>query len=338
MSDSEVFDVAIIGVGPAGLAAGLYTSRDRYNTLMLEKNGLPGGQIMLTEKIENYPGWEQVGGPELIQHMVNQVEAQGTSIRTGQDVSGLRRNDDGILEIDVNDGEATYRARAIILAPGSDYRTLGVPGEDAMRQMGKVSYCATCDGAFYRDKHVLAVGGGNTAVEDAIYLASRFTAKTTLIHRRTEFRAQKVLVEELYAKAPEHNIDIKLPYVLDAIVGTDDGAEIDHVELRNVETHQVESLTVDGVFVFVGMIPNTDFAKGFVQINETGYIQADPVYLRTSVPGVFVAGDCRVDAPLQLATACGDGVTAAMMLKEYFRDPAWWTARREGSSDQERGW
>jgi len=191
--------------------------------------------------------------------------------------------------------------------------------------MGKVSYCATCDGAFYRDKHVLAVGGGNTAVEDAIYLASRFTAKTTL-------------VEELYAKADEHNIEVKLPYVLVEIVPTDDGAEIDHVAMRNVQTDRLEELKVDGVFVFIGMIPNTDFAKGFVQINELGYIQCDSTYLRSSVPGVFVAGDCRVDAPMQLATACGDGVAAAMMLKEYFRDPAWWDTAGREPSEQAAGW
>ncbi len=325
---TKVFDVAIIGAGPAGLAAGLYASRDRYDTLILEKNGLPGGQIMLTEEIANYPGWENVGGPELIQHMVNQVQTFGTKIRTGQEVTAMRRREDGILEIDVDDGDTTHRTRAIILTPGSDYRKLNAPGEDEMRQMGKVSYCATCDGAFYRDKHVLAVGGGNTAVEDTIYLATRFTAKTTMIHRRTEFRAQKILVEELGAKASEHNIDIKLPYVLDRIVPTADKAEIDHVEVRNVETDRVESIEVDGVFIFVGMIPNTGFCRGFVGVNELGYIECDTTYLRTCVPGVFVAGDCRVAAAMQLATACGDGVTAAMMLKEFFRDPAWWDKGR----------
>lgn len=324
MSDPEIFDVAILGAGPAGLAAGLYTSRDRYSTLMLEKNGLPGGQIMLTESIENYPGWEQVGGPELVQHMANQVKNFGTEIRTGQEVSTLRRRDDGILEIDVNDGEATYQARTIILAPGSDYRQLGVPGETELRGVGKVSYCATCDGAFYRDKEVLAVGGGNTAVEDAIYLATRFAKKVTLIHRRTEFRAQKVLVEELYAKADEHNIEIKLPYVLDKIVSNADTTAIDHALVRNVDTDKTEQLKVDGVFMFVGMVPNTGFCKGFVEVNDDGYIPADATTMRTKTPGVFVAGDCRANAAMQLATACGDGVTAAMMIKNYLRDPAWW--------------
>jgi len=335
MSDPDVFDVAIIGAGPAGLAAGLYTSRDRYSTLMLEKNGLPGGQIMLTEQIENYPGWENIGGPELVQHMVNQVQRFGTTIRTGQQVTGMSRRDDGVLEIEIDDGDATYRARAMILSPGSDYRQLGVPGEAELRGAGKVSYCATCDGAFYRDKEVLTVGGGNTAVEDTLYLATRFTGKTTIIHRRTEFRAQKVLVEELYAKADEHHIAVKLPYVIERIVGNADNTAIDHVEIRNVATGAVESMTVDGVFMFVGMVPNTGFLKGFVGITEHGYIECDTACLRTSVPGVFAAGDCRADAAMQLATACGDGVTAAMMLKEYFRDPAWWDS---GRAEVAGGW
>lgn len=329
MADPQLYDVAILGAGPAGLSAALYASRDRYSTLVLEKNGLAGGQIMLTEKVENYPGFEEVGGPELMERMVKQVEKFGTTIHTGQEVTALRRLDDGVLEIVANDGEKTYRARALILAPGSDYRQLGVPGETEMRQAGKVSYCATCDGAFYRDKTVLAVGGGNTAVEDATYLASRFTKKTILIHRRKEFRAQQVLQEELYKAAEEHDIEIKLPYVLERIVGDADQSQIDHVEIRNVETDRVESLKVDGVFMFVGMVPNTGFAKGFVPVDENGYIPADPATLRTAVPGVFVAGDCRTNAPLQLATACGDGVTAAMMLKQYFRDPKWWESHRD---------
>lgn len=328
MADPEIYDVAILGAGPAGLSAALYTSRDRYSTLVLEKNGLPGGQIMLTERIENYPGWESVGGPELIQHMVNQVQNFGTGIRTGEQVTALRRRDDGVLEIETNDGETIWRARAIILAPGSDYRQLGAPGEAEMRQLGKVSYCATCDGAFYRDKHVLTIGGGNTAVEDTLYLATRFARKVTMIHRRLEFRAQRILQEELLAKAEEHGIDIRLPYVLDRIVPTGDHQQIDYVEIRNVQTNTVERVKVDGVFVFVGMVPNTAFLEGFVDLTEAGYIEADPVTMRTKVPGVFVAGDCRAQAPLQLATACGDGVTAAMMLKPYFRDPQWWTRGR----------
>lgn len=326
MGNDDVFDVIIIGAGPAGLAAGLYAARDRYKTLLLEKNGLPGGQIMLTEQIENYPGWENIGGPDLVQHQVNQVKNFGAEIAINKAVTSITRCDDGLLAVEVNKGEATYVTRALILSPGSDYRQLGCPGEIEMRQAGKVSYCATCDGAFYRDKHVLTVGGGNTAVEDAVYLATRFTGKTTVIHRRREFRAQKVLVEELYATAEEKDVDIKLPYVLEEIIPSAVSTEIDHVKIKNVETDAIEELKVDGVFMFVGMIPNTKWLEGIVELNEAGYVACDCTTLKTSMPGVFVAGDCRQHAAMQLATACGDGVIAAMQLKEYFRDPATWQA------------
>ena len=221
MPENELHDVLIVGAGPAGLAAGLYASRDGYKTLLLEKNGLPGGQIMLTENIENYPGYEKIGGFDLVEKFKAQAIKFGSQIVANQGVTLIKRLDDGTFSVETNNGEKTFSARAVILTPGSDYRQLGLPGEDQMRQAGKVSYCATCDGAFYRDKEVLAIGGGNTAVEDTIYLATRFTKKTTLIHRRREFRAQKVLVDELNAAAGQHNIDIKLPYVPVEIVPTE---------------------------------------------------------------------------------------------------------------------
>ncbi|MCD4823124.1 MAG: FAD-dependent oxidoreductase [Phycisphaerae bacterium] len=328
MSDNNIYDVIIIGAGPAGLAAGLYAARDRYSTLLLEKNGLPGGQIMLTEHIENYPGYEKIGGFELVEHMKAQVLNFGAEIIANQAVMKLARRDDGIINIETNSGEKSYQARAVILTPGSDYRQLGLPGESALRQAGKVSYCATCDGAFYKDKEVLAIGGGNTAVEDTVYLATRFTAKTTLIHRRREFRAQQVLVEELYAKAVEHNIDVKLPYIPVEIVGNADNTEIDHVKIKNVETDEIEQLKVDGVFIFAGMVPNTKWLEGFVEIDGSGYLPAAPTTMKTATPGAFVAGDCRQSAAMQLATACSDGIVAAMGLKDYFRDPASWAGEK----------
>ena len=337
MTDQEVQDVIIVGSGPAGLAAGLYAARDRYATLLLEKNGLPGGQIMLTEGIENYPGYERITGPDLVQHMRDQAEQFGAKVAVNKGVDKLSRRDDGLIEIQVNGGEATYLARAVILSPGSDYRQLGVPGEEQMRQATKVSYCATCDGAFYRDKHVLIVGGGNTAVEDTIYLATRFCRKITMLHRRREFRAQTVLVEELEKAAAEHDIDIKLPYVLDEIVADEAGEQIDHVKIRNVETNEVEQVEVDGVFLFVGMVPNTKWLAGFVPLDKAGYIPADPLTMKTAVPGVFVAGDCRQDAALQLATACADGVVAAMQLKSWFRDPDSWSLH-PSQTEEARGW
>jgi thioredoxin reductase (NADPH) len=332
MKDRKVHDIIVVGAGPAGLAAGLYASRDRYETLLLEKNGLPGGQIMLTDRVENYPGFEHIAGHALIDQMKAQVVKFGGQIKVGKAVTGLKRHaDTDVLELDVNDGEEKYQARAVILSPGSDYRRLNAPGEEAMRQATRVSYCATCDGAFYRDKHVMTVGGGNTAVEDTIYLATRFTKRITLVHRRREFRAQQVLVEELQRIAGEKNIELKLPYVVDEIVADASGQQIDHVRLRNVETGRTENIKVDGVFVFVGMLPNTRFLRGVVDMNADGFIHCDPATLKTTMRGVFVAGDCRQQAAMQLATATADGVLAEMMVKQYFRDPSSWAAKPSDS-------
>ncbi len=337
MSEQKVYDVVIVGGGPAGLAAALYAARDRYSTLILDRNGLPGGQIMLTERIENYPGIEHVSGPGLVENMRRQVEKFGAELATSKAVTAVRRSDDGTIELELNGGKELRRARAVILSPGSDYRRLGVPGESELREAGKVSYCATCDGAFYRDKHVLTVGGGNTAVEDTIYLATRFVKKTTMIHRRTEFRAQKVLVEELYQAAKEKDIEIKLPYVLEEIVGDAAKTGIDHAKIKNVQTGRVEQLKVDGVFIFAGMVPNTAFLRGAVAMNDAGYVACDCTTLKTSMTGVFVAGDCRQRAAMQLATACADGVLAAMQIKEYFRDPAAWSETM-GAEGLVEGW
>jgi len=337
MPGEDIYDVIIVGAGPAGFAAALYATRDRYRTLLLDKSGLPGGQILMTERVENYPGYERISGPELIDHMRKQVEKFGCSVTVNSEATSLRRREDGVLAVEVNGGEKTHLGKAVILSPGSDYRRLGVPGEDELRQATRVSYCATCDGAFYRDKTVLTVGGGNTAVEDTIYLAERFTRKTILIHRREEFRAQEVLVEELREKASAHNIEIKLPYVLERIVPNSEGNEIDHVVVRNVRTDRTERLEVDGVFIFVGMVPNTKWLDGAVEMTPEGYIRCNPQTLQTSLPGVYVAGDCRAGAAMQLATACADGVIAAMMLKQYFRQPEAWSAETAGGLEG-TGW
>ncbi len=330
-----MYDLMIIGGGPAGLTASVYAARKRLKALLVSAD--IGGQVNSTLGIENYPGYEKISGPDLVQHMRSQVETFGAGILANQKAVALTRGDDGLLNVEVAGSDQTHCGRAVILAPGSDYRQLGVEGEQEMRQATRVSYCATCDGPFYRDKHVLAVGGGNTAVEDTVYLARRFTRKVTIVHRRREFRAQKVLVEELYELAKETDIDIKLPYVVERIVPNAEGADIDHVEIRNVETGRIENINVDGVFVFVGMTPNTKWLTGAVDMNEAGYIVCDPVTLKTSTPGVFVAGDCRQLAAMQLATACADGVIAAMMLKEYYRDPSKWQVQAD-QGDEAKGW
>jgi thioredoxin reductase (NADPH) len=317
---SENYDCIIVGGGPAGLAAALYTARDRMKTLILEKF-MPGGQIINTDRIENYPGIERIDGAGLIMQMQQQTESFGAEIKNGSEVSGLEKLEDGNIAVYCDKDK--YTARAVILTPGSDYRKLGVPGEEEFRNAGAgVSYCGTCDAPFFKGKQVVAVGGGNTAVEETLHL-TRFAEKVTMIHRRDEFRASRVLVEELLVKAnePDSNLIIKYDTVATAIQG--DG-KAQSINLKNVKTNAEEDYPCDGVFIFIGMVPNTGFLKGSVELTEHGFIKCDCAYLRTSVPGVFVAGDCRIGAAMQLATAVGDGVVAAMMLKQYFRDPNWW--------------
>ncbi len=329
----EYYDCVIIGAGPAGLGAALYTARDRLKTLVLERF-LPGGQINTTNRIENYPGIERIDGPGLIERMQKQAASFGAEIKTGSEVTTLEKLQDSNIEITCS--KEKYTTRAVILAPGSDYRKLGIPGEEEFRNAGAgVSYCGTCDAPFFKGKQVVAVGGGNTALEETLHL-TKFADKVTLTHRRDEFRATKVLQEEILAKAnePNSNLIIKYSTVATAIEGQ---GKVQSVKLKNVKTDEEENYPCDGVFIFVGMVPNTDFLKGFVELTENGFIKCDCAYLRTSVPGVFAAGDCRIGAAMQLATAVGDGVVAAMMLKQYFRDPNWWN---ETVSDilQPGGW
>ncbi len=315
-----VYDVIIVGAGPAGLGAALYTSRDRLSTLILEKF-IPGGQISTTDRIENYPGVERIDGPGLIEKMQKQVEGFGADIKQASEVTSLEKHTNG--HITVVCGDDQYRARAVILTPGSSYRKLGIPGEEEFRSSGTgVSYCGTCDAPFYREKEVVSVGGGNTAVEETLHLA-KYVNKVTLIHRRDRFRASQILVEELLAKAREPGSNLVIRY--DTIPLTINGnSRVQSVTFQNVKTKKQEDYPCDGVFIFVGTVPNTDFLKGFVELTDTGFIKCDPAYLRTSVPGVFVAGDCRVGAAMQLVTAVADGVNAAMRLKEHFRNPGWW--------------
>ena len=316
------YDCIIVGAGPAGLGAGLYAARDRAKTILLEKF-YPGGQINTTDRIENYPGYAKIGGPDLVMKMLEQVQAFGGEVKTSAEVSGLTRRDDGHIEVRTDD--KVYLGRVVILAPGSSYRHLGVPGEQEFRQAGAgVSYCGTCDAPFFKDKTVVSVGGGNTAVEDTLHLA-KYAKKVIMVHRRQQFRATQVLVEELMQKvnADDSNIELRLDATLTAIEGKD---HVERAVIKNVKTDQTETISCDGVFIFVGMVPNTDFLKGFIDLTEAGFIKCDTAYLRTNVPGVFVAGDCRIGAAMQLVTAVADGVNAAMWMKHYLRDPDWWNA------------
>lgn len=318
----KIYDCIIVGAGPAGLGAGLYVARDRYKTVLLEKF-YPGGQINTTDRIENYPGFDNISGPDLIMRMMEQVQSFGGEIKTSAEVSQLRRRDNGMLEVQVD--EETYISKVIILTPGSSYRKLGVPGEEAFRQAGAgVSYCGTCDAPFFKDKEVIAVGGGNTALEEVLHLA-KYASKVTLVHRRDEFRATAILVEELMdaARKAMSNIKIETNTVVTEIAGE---GKVQRATLKNVRTGETREAPCDGVFIFVGHEPNTGFLKGFVDLTEHGFIKCDPAYLRTSVPGVFVAGDCRIGAAMQLVTAVADGVNAAIWMKQYLRDRDWWNA------------
>lgn len=316
----KIYDCIIIGAGPAGLGAALYAARDKFSTLVIEKY-FPGGQINNTDRIDNYPGMPSVGGQELVQKMFEQVQSFEPEIKMGRGVESITRLEDGNFE--VNCKRANYIGRCIILAPGSSYRNLGVPGEQEFRNAGAgVSYCGTCDAPFFKGKKVLAVGGGNTALEEAMHLA-KFADEVTLVHRRDEFRATRVLVDELLEKANASNSNIKIKY--DTVVKSIHGdGKVERAILENVKTGKHEDFACDGVFVFVGMVPNTDFLKGFVDLTDAGFIKCEPSCLRTAVQGVFVAGDCRVGAAMQLATAVADGVVCSLMMKNYLRDRKWW--------------
>ncbi len=316
----DIYDCIIIGAGPAGLGGALYAARDRYKTLMLEKF-YPGGQILTTDRIENYPGYAEISGPDLVEEMLSQAQSFGVELKTSSEVEKLEKLDDGNIKVTTDENE--FISRVVILTPGSSYRHLGVPGEEEFRQAGAgVSYCGTCDGAFFKDKKVVAVGGGNTAVEDTLHL-TKYASEVVMVHRRQEFRATQVLVEELMAKVNEPGSNLKLQ--LDSVVTAIEGqGKVQQARLKNVKTENESVIDCDGVFIFVGMVPNTDFLKGFVELTDAGFIKCECAYLRTSVPGVFVAGDCRVGAAMQLVTAVADGVNAAMWMKQYLRDPEWW--------------
>jgi thioredoxin reductase (NADPH) len=320
MNDMLYYDVIIAGGGPAGLGAALYASRDRLKTLVIEKL-MPGGQINNTDLIENYPGIKRTSGLDLTQTITKQVQDFGCEFKNGTEITGFGRLDDGTIKVITKKNE--YRTRAVILSPGSNYRKLGVPGEDEFRNAGAgVSYCGTCDAPFFRGKRVLAVGGGNTALEEAMHLA-KFASDVTLVHRRDEFRATKILQEEFSGISAQQggNLRARLSTVVEAIEGA---GKVERAILKNVKTGEKEAYDCDGVFIFVGMVPNTAFVKDFVDLDSDGFIKCDTAFLRTKVPGVFAAGDCRVGAAMQLVTAVADGVNAAIAMKQYFRDPDWW--------------
>jgi len=300
----KIYDVAIIGGGPAGLSAGLYASRSRLKTIIIEK-GRWGGQAATTEELENYPGSiENPTGPKLTERMKEQAEAFGTEFINGEAV-GFDLSDK-VKVLKLKDGE--IKAKAIIIATGAQHVNLGAPGEDTFRGKG-VSYCATCDADFFTDLEVVVVGGGDAAVEEAIYL-TKFAEKVTIIHRRDQFRAAKSIVEKALANEKIHVI---WDTVVEEIYG--DGI-VEGVKLKNVKTGEITDYRTDGVFIFVGTRPVSEFVKGIVDMDEKGYIITDSE-MRTSIEGIFAAGDVRNTPLRQVITAAADGAIAAISAEKY---------------------
>ena len=307
------YDIIIIGGGPAGLTAGLYTSRSGLKTLLLEKVA-PGGQAALAWTIENYPGFpEGINGPELTERIEKQAEKYGLEIKSGEvakvKVSSKDERSKGMLEkvIKTEEGEE-YKTVALIVATGTRPRKLGVPGEERLIGRG-VSYCATCDGPLFKNRKVVVVGGGDAAVEEALFL-SKFAEKTTLIHRRDELRATKI-VQERAVSNPK--LEFLWKSTVTEILGE---TEVEGVKVRNIETGKDLTLEAKGVFIYIGTIPNTGFLKGIIEMDNKGFIITDE-NMETSVKGIYACGDVRKKLLKQVVTACGEGATAGFAAGQY---------------------
>jgi thioredoxin reductase (NADPH) len=304
----EAKDLIIIGGGPAGLTAGLYACRSRLNVILIEK-AITGGQVMTTELIENYPGFpEGISGPELAQKFYTHALNFGLE---KLDAEVIKIEIDGkIKKITLDSGEV-YRAKTIILATGANPRKLGVTGEDKLRGRG-VSYCATCDGAFFKNKRICIVGGGDTAVEEAIYL-TKFVTQLYIIHRREQLRATKIIQERAFTNP-------KIKIIWNSVVESINGDEsVESVNLKNVKTNEIIQLPLEGVFVFVGYDPNTEFVKDILKLDQQGYVIVNDI-LETSASGIFAAGDVNNRFLKQVSTAVGDGATAAVAAEKYIEE------------------
>ncbi len=299
-------DVVIVGAGPAGLAAAIYAGRARLDTVVLEK-GLPGGQILITDWVENYPGFPDGIAPfDLIETFRKQVLKFGAVIVSdgAQSIPPDGHGPDWIVQT----GKTEYATRAVIVATGAHYRRLGLPNEGKLVGRG-VSYCATCDGAFFRDREIAVVGGGDTALMEAHYL-TKFASKIHVIHRRDRFRGAKILQERLL-ESP--TVEVHWNSVVDEIVGSDC---LEAIVLRDVATGAKATLPIEGFFIAIGMDPVSDVAKGLLELNDWGEILVNP-RMATSRPGIYAAGDVISSMPRQVATAVGSGVNAAMGVSEY---------------------
>lgn len=301
-----MYDLAIIGGGPAGLAAGLYGARANLKTIVIER-GLHGGQMQNTLEIENYPGFKNIGGPDLSDYMYNQALEVGLEWQMGEVTKVELEGQPKTIEV----GDTKIQARTVIIASGAQPRYLEVPGEKELAGRG-VSYCATCDGAFYEDLDVIVVGGGDSAVEEGIFL-TRYASSVTVIHRRDTLRAQAILQERAFANP-------KMKFVWDSVVEEIQGdGKVSGVKIRNVKDNTTQIIPGAGVFIYVGFYPNSEYLQGTSILNEEGYVLAGPD-MSTTIPGVFAAGDVRTTPLRQIVSAASDGAIAAMQAYHYLEN------------------
>ncbi|EOL42126.1 thioredoxin-disulfide reductase [Enterococcus phoeniculicola] len=302
-----MYDVIIIGAGPAGMTAALYASRSNLSVLMIER-GAPGGQMNNTAEVENYPGFESIMGPELAYKMYDSVTKFGTENAYGivQDVQDHGEYKEVICE------DASYKGKTIIIATGCDHRKLGVKGEEEFAGRG-VSYCAVCDGAFFRNRRLVVVGGGDSAVEEAIYL-TQFASEVVIVHRRDQLRAQKIIQDRAFANE-------KISFIWDTVVEEIVGNEMvmSGVKLRNVKTNEVSEAEANGIFIYVGLDPLTEPFKKIGLTNEAGWIETDGD-MKTAIPGIYAIGDVREKTLRQITTAVGEGGIAGQQVYKYLEE------------------
>ncbi|MGE7624443.1 thioredoxin-disulfide reductase [Viridibacillus sp. NPDC096237] len=304
MSEEKIYDVVIIGAGPAGMTAAVYTSRANLSTLMLER-GIPGGQMANTEEVENYPGFDSILGPELSTKMFDHAKKFGAEYAYG-DVTEIIGGEDYKT---IKAGSKEFKTRAIIITTGAEYKKMGVPGEKELGGRG-VSYCAVCDGAFFKNKNLVVVGGGDSAVEEGIYL-TRFAEKVTIVHRRDKLRAQKIIQDRAFAND-------KIDFIWNNTVKqvNEENGKVGSVTLVSTVDGTEQEFDSDGVFIYIGMLPLTKPFEGLGILNEAGYIPTNEE-METTVPGIFAAGDVREKTLRQIVTATGDGSIAAQAVQHY---------------------
>lgn len=303
--NDAIQEVLMIGAGPAALTAAIYTTREDIDTVLLEK-GVIGGMAAITDWIDNYPGFpDGLSGMDLSENLRQQAERFGARIELGE-VTGIK-NDGNVVVVNTYEGE--IRAKAVLIATGCEYKKLGIPGEEEYISRG-VHYCATCDGAFYRDKTLVVVGGGNSAVQEALFL-TKFASHIDLLVRSDRFRASDILLHEL---RKNKKITVHMNTTTDEIIG--DGKKVVSVKGTDKVANKPVTFDVDGTFIFVGLKPNTHFLGKAIELDEYGFIKTND-RLETNLRGVFAAGDVRSGATMQIATAVGEGATAALHIREY---------------------